>query len=69
MPPPALSRAAVERIAENRILRAIEEGELDDLPGSGQPIADLDEAYDPLWWVKRWIARNDLKKVLSGNQE
>ena len=58
-----ISRRAIERIAENRILQAIEEGQLDDLPGLGRPIPDVDEPYDPDWWVKRWIRRETLGRI------
>jgi hypothetical protein len=61
-----LSRRAVERVAENRIREAIEEGKFDDLPGYGKPIADIDEPYDPLWWVKKWVRREGLGKLLAG---
>jgi len=57
------SRSVVERIAENRILQAMEEGAFDDLPGTGQPIADIDEPYDPLWWVRQWMRRERLETV------
>jgi hypothetical protein len=60
-----LTPSAVRRIAENRILHAIEQGDFDDLPGSGQPIPGIDQPYDPLWWVKSWIARNELASALT----
>ena len=40
---------------ERKIREATARGEFDDLPGAGEPIADLDD--DPLWWVKRWVRR------------
>lgn len=61
------TRGAIQRIAEHRISQAIEEGKFDELPGLGQPIPDIDEPYDPLWWVKKWIRRENLGKVLAGN--
>jgi len=54
---PQLSRAAIARIAENRIREAIEAGELENLPGLGKPIPGIDEPYDPLWWVRSWMKR------------
>jgi hypothetical protein len=36
-----------ERIAENRILEAIEAGEFDNLPGQGQPLNLQDESHIP----------------------
>ena len=46
-----------ESIVERRIRLAAEHGEFSNLPGQGEPIGDLDETYDPLWWVKRWAER------------
>lgn len=60
------SRRAVQRIAENRINQAIEEGRFDDLPGLGKPIPDIDEPYDPMWWAKQWIRREKLGKLFAG---
>jgi hypothetical protein len=54
---PLLTRAAVARVAEHRIREAIAAGELDNLPGLGQPIPGIDDPYDPMWWVKGWLQR------------
>ncbi len=45
------------RLSEQRISEAIEAGAFENLPGAGQPLRDLDEAYDELWWVKKWLRR------------
>ncbi len=37
----------IDRIAEQRILEALERGELDDLPGAGQPLELDDDALVP----------------------
>jgi hypothetical protein len=55
-----ISRSAIELIADNRIRQAMEEGQFDDLPGLGKPIPDIDEPYDPMWWVKKWMKREKL---------
>ena len=60
-----LNPRVTELIAENRILAAIEEGKFDDLPGAGRPIPDVDEPYDPDWWVKKWIRREQVGQVLA----
>ena len=60
------SRRAIELVAENRIRHAMEEGKFEDLPGFGKPIPDIDEPYDPMWWVKKWIKREKLGKALAG---
>ena len=46
-----------ESLVERQIRLAMERGEFVDLPGAGRPIEDLDEGYDPLWWVKKWAQR------------
>jgi len=38
---------------EQQIREAQDRGVFDNLPGAGKPLADLDEPYDPMWWVKR----------------
>lgn len=45
-----------ESFADAQIRRAREEGLFDDLPGKGEPL-DLQDAYDPLWWAKKLVAR------------
>ena len=46
------SARVTEFVAENRIRTAIEEGKFDNLAGTGRPLSDIDEPYDPDWWVK-----------------
>jgi len=60
-----MSRRVVELVAENRIREAIEEGKFDDLPGFGKPIEDIDEPYDPDWWIKKWIRREGMSRTLA----
>lgn len=43
---------------EEIIKKAQEEGEFDDLPGSGKPLPGADKKDDDLWWVRSWIQRN-----------
>jgi hypothetical protein len=56
-----------ESLIERRIREAIERGDLDDLPGAGKPIADLDQPEDELSWLRRWMKREgiDLSKELA----
>ena len=58
------SSRVVQLVAENRIRQAIEDGRFDDLPGLGKPIPDIDEPYDPNWWVKQWIRREGAGRLL-----
>ena len=63
-----LTRQTIQRLAENRIREAMENGEFDDLPGLGKPIPGIDEPYDPDWWVKQWFRRERLTQVLVGRE-
>jgi hypothetical protein len=65
MNPNRMSRRTIELVAENRIREAIEEGRFDNLPGLGEPIADIDEPYDPDWWIKKWIRREGMSRTLA----
>jgi len=38
---------------ERKIRESMERGEFDNLPGSGQPIPELDRPYDELWWLRK----------------
>ncbi len=50
MPTPRFSRRVIERVAENRIRQAYEEGQFENLPGLGRPLPGIEEPYDPLWF-------------------
>jgi hypothetical protein len=39
------------------IQQAIRRGDFDNLPGSGKPLANLGQAYDPDWWIRQKIER------------
>lgn len=47
----------VERLIADAQMR----GEFDKLPGLGKPIPDLDASYDELWWVRKWMERENLR--------
>ena len=40
----------LQLLADNRFF--------DNLPGSGQPIADIDVEYSPTWWAEHWVRRD-----------
>jgi hypothetical protein len=42
---------------------AREEGAFDNLAGAGKPFTDLGESYDPDWWVKRLIRREQISML------
>lgn len=52
-----------ESFVEGQIRRAREQGQFDDLPGKGKPLADLRDAYDPLWWGKKLVKREGISVV------
>src|SRR5215475_7091760 len=55
--PPSIT---FESWIDRQIRRAAERGEFEDLPGAGAPLADLDQAYDEMWWVKRKLRDEQL---------
>ena len=60
-----ITRRVIERVAENRIREAQRSGAFDRLPGAGKPLADIDETYDPLWWVRRVLKRERLEEQVE----
>jgi hypothetical protein len=65
MPVPLLSDRAIKIIAENKIRAAIDAGDFDNLPGFGQPSAIIDEPYDPHWWIRRKLKREQLISMVD----
>nr|WP_084701749.1 DUF1992 domain-containing protein [Streptacidiphilus anmyonensis] len=49
-----------ESWVDQQIREAQERGEFENLPGTGEPLPDVDEPYDELWWVKQKLAREGL---------
>jgi hypothetical protein len=60
---------AIQLVAESKICAAIDAGEFDNLPGLGKPAGIFDEPYDPHWWIRRKLKREQLlfTKELVGN--
>src|SRR5918997_86553 len=48
--------------------QAIRRGEFDDLPLQGKPIPGLKGAYDPDWWLKSLVEREQITGVLPPAQ-
>ena len=44
---------------ERQIREGIERGDLDNLPGTGKPIRDLDRPHDEMWWVRDKLRREE----------
>ncbi|WP_428307780.1 DUF1992 domain-containing protein [Lacipirellula sp.] len=57
---PLGSERAMQVVAENKLLAAIEAGEFDNLPGFGKPSPLIDEPYDPFWWIRRKLRQENL---------
>jgi hypothetical protein len=45
---------------EIAIQQAIRRGDFDDLPGTGKPLKNLQQAYDPDWWIRQKIEREKI---------
>jgi hypothetical protein len=56
-------RHAVNSWIDGQIRVAKEEGAFDNLPGAGKPLPNLDQAYDPDWWVKQLVKREQISMV------
>ena len=54
------SERALQLVAEEKIRTAIAEGEFDKLPGFGKPCPLIDQPYDPQWWVRAKLQREEL---------
>jgi hypothetical protein len=48
---------------EAQIRVAMEGGAFDNLPGAGKPLPNLDQEYDPLWWVKQLARREQISML------
>ena len=52
-----------DALVEQRIRDAQSDGQFDDLPGLGEKCAAIDEPYDELWWVRRFLRREGLQTM------
>jgi len=48
---------------EARMRVAMEKGAFDNLPGAGKPLPNLGQEYDPLWWVKQLVQREQISML------
>lgn len=55
--------ASWESWIEWQIRVATEQGAFDNLPGAGKPLPNLDQPYDPLWWVKQLVQREQISML------
>ena len=56
----AFSESAIQRVAESKIRAAMDAGKFENLPGLGQPFEFDELRYDPHWWIRRKLAREQL---------
>ncbi|RFA19085.1 DUF1992 domain-containing protein [Subtercola boreus] len=54
------SMEARAQFVEISIQQAMRRGEFDNLPGAGKPLRNLHDAYDPNWWIKQKIERENI---------
>ena len=55
--PPGMSW---ESWIDQQIREAREAGLFDNLPGAGKPLPNVADGYDPLWWVKQLVQREQI---------
>ncbi|MGA1838013.1 DUF1992 domain-containing protein [Herbiconiux sp. 11R-BC] len=48
------------QFVEIQIQQAMRRGDFDDLPGAGKPLRGLGGSYDPDWWIRQKIERENL---------
>jgi hypothetical protein len=53
-------KVPLESWVERKIRESMERGEFDNLPGSGQPLPDLAQPYDELWWLRKKLREEKL---------
>ncbi len=46
---------------DRQIRLGMEQGAFDDLPGTGEPVRDLDQPRDELWWVRAKLRRENIE--------
>src|SRR6516165_5141969 len=57
-----------ETWVEGQIRVAMEDGAFDNLPGAGKPLPNFGQEYDPLWWEKQLVQREQIS-VLPASLE
>lgn len=58
------SQRAIDVVADEKIQAAIEAGEFENLPGMGKPFEFDDTQYDPNWWIRRKMEREQIHKLI-----
>lgn len=60
---------AWQRLAENRIRSAEEEGKFDNLPGLGRPLEEIVDINDPHGWIRRQLRDIARDRSASSKQD
>ena len=50
-------------IIDEQIRQARENGAFDNLRGTGKPLPDIDKPYDPDWWTKQLVRREQISML------
>lgn len=50
-----------ESFADRQIREAMERGEFENLPGAGRPLKGLGAPYDPEWWARDYMRRDQVR--------
>ncbi|MGC9665964.1 DUF1992 domain-containing protein [Planosporangium sp. 12N6] len=56
-----------ESLIDRQIREAQERGEFDNLPGAGKPLPDRGDEYDPDWWIKDLVRRENVTGVVPAS--
>jgi hypothetical protein len=48
---------------DRQIEKARADGAFENLPGEGKPLTDMEEVYDPGWWAKKLVQREQISML------
>lgn len=54
------ANVSFETWVDAQIREARQQGEFDNLPGTGKPLASIDGHDDDMWWIKQWLKRENV---------
>ncbi|MCA9037806.1 MAG: DUF1992 domain-containing protein [Planctomycetaceae bacterium] len=58
----------IQQVADAKIEEAIRDGAFDQLSGFGQPFTFDEMSYDPHWWIRQKLKREELQLQLDERQ-
>lgn len=62
----SFNESTIQRVAEEKIQQAMANGEFENLPGMGKPFEFDELNYDPNWWIRRKLEREQLERLSNG---